>query len=525
VTTASFTARLVTLCTSAAVLVAGCQGTEPEATPEPIAPPTTVSASPSPVPTSAAADPARDPAFAPYYEQKLRWSRCDQGFECSTLTVPLDHAKPTGETIKVSVLRVPASGPGKRIGSLVVNPGGPGGDGLDHAREAQSYFTKPVRQRYDIVGFDPRGVATSMPIDCLNDRETDRLVALDGSPDDAAERQALVKESQFFGQRCKERAGKLLPHIGTPDVARDLDILRAALGDARLHYVGRSYGTLIGAVYAEQFPSRVGRMVLDGAEDPRVSGVDMALAQARGFEQAVNGFVADCVLRSSCPLGRTRSTAKQRLADLLDRVDRRPLPGHDARKLTQSLAILGVVAAMYNEVDGWPALRVALSYALDGDGSGLMLLSDLYTDREDGRYQNNSNEVIYAVNCLDHPDTRTPAEIERQLPEFRKASPLLGDYLAWGSLPCTYWPVQSGSRPHAITAPGAPPILVVGTTRDPATPYAWSQGLAGQLESGVLLTYEGDGHTAYARGNGCIDRAVETYLLSGKPPADGRRCG
>jgi pimeloyl-ACP methyl ester carboxylesterase len=518
VTTAS--ARLLILLTSAAVLVAGCQGGGPETAPRG-APPTTATSSAAP-----AIDPARDPAFASYYQQTLRWSGCGGDFECTTLDVPLDYHRSDGDTIEIKVIRLPAAGSGRRIGSLLINPGGPGASGIEHARDARLHITSTVRLRYDIVGFDPRGVGTSTPIDCLDDRETDRLLATDGSPDDDAEVQTLVEESRFFAEQCEQESGKLLPHIGTADVARDVDVLRAALGDERLHYLGRSYGTLIGAVFAEQFPARVGRMVLDGAEDPRVPGVEMALAQARGFEQAFDAFVADCVMRSDCPLGRSHGGAKQRLADLLDSIDRRPLPGRDGREMTQSLAMLGIALTMYEEVQGWPALRLALSRALDEDGSVLMLLSDLYTRRgENGRYTGNSNEAIYAVNCVDRPDTQTPDEIKRQLPRFRKASPIFGDFLAWGALPCTYWPVQSGAKARAITAPGAAPIVVVGTIRDPATPYAWSEGLAAQLDSGVLLTYDGDGHTAYGRGNRCIDAAVETYLVSGKPPRDGRRCG
>jgi len=513
--------RLFAFVASVVVLAGGCQGAKQE--PQPYA---TRTASPSPSVTVPTIDPATDPTLAPYYTQQLRWSGCGGDFQCATLEVPLDYDRPGIDTIEVSVIRLPATDRARRIGSLVVNPGGPGGSGLDHVRNARAAFTRAVLQRYDIVGFDPRGTGRSTPIDCLSDRETDRFLSIDGSPDSAAERAAFDQQAKFLPEQCEKRSGAMLPHIGTSDVARDVDVLRGVVGDERLYYLGRSYGTFIGATYAELFPRRVGRLVLDGAEDPRVPGDQMVLAQARGFEMALDGFVADCVGRSSCPLGRDRAGGKRVVGDLLARIDRRPLPGIGGRELTEALAVLGVAVTMYDEVRGWPALRLALRSALDGDGSALMWLSDEYTMRgPDGHYENNSNEVIYAVNCLDHPDDRTPAEIVQSLPSFRKVSPTFGDYLAWGSLPCTYWPVQATAKPHAITAPGAPPILVVGTTRDPATPYAWAQGLAAQLQSGVLLTYVGDGHTAYARGNRCIDRAVEAYLISGRPPADGKRCG
>jgi pimeloyl-ACP methyl ester carboxylesterase len=305
-----------------------------------------------------------------------------------------------------------------------------------------------------------------------------------------------------------------------------MDVLRALLGDDRLNYVGKSYGTFLGATYAGLFPKRVGRMVLDGAMDPSVSALEGSRAQAGGFEVAFGAFAKDCVKRADCPLGSSSvADAGSRLDALFKKLDAHPLPTGGARKLTEALGTTGVIAAMYDQ-GAWPSLRDALTSANKGDGGPLLKLSDSYYERdESGKYSN----LMYAnaaVNCLDLPPAlRSPADVERALPSFDKASPHFGTALAWSSLVCAYWPVHSTGQAHRITAPGAAPILVVGTTRDPATPYAWAVSLASQLSSGHLLTYVGDGHTAYARGSDCIDTAVNAYLLRGKVPGEGKRCG
>jgi hypothetical protein len=266
-------------------------------------------------------------------------------------------------------------------------------------------------------------------------------------------------------------------------------------------------------------------MVLDGAIDPRVSGEEMGLAQAKGFEQALQAFTADCVQQSSCPIGPSVEEGLADVSRLLDSVDAQPLRSNSGREVTQSLALLGIVTALYDRANGWPVLRDALTAAQNGDGSILLFLADLYADRdESGHYRTNSMEAIYAVNCLDRPDHNGPTQIEKIEPNFVAASPHFGEYLAWSNLPCRYWPVSTGEGPQAITAAGAAPILVVGTTRDPATPYEWAIGLADQLESGVLLTYNGDGHTAYFQGSECVDQVVDAYLIDGKVPEDGVKC-
>lgn len=465
-----------------------------------------------------------DAALRPFYTQRLTWTPCGEPFQCSRLRVPVDYAAPSGPTIELALVRLPATDPARRLGSLLVNPGGPGASGVEYARAAQSAITAAVRERYDVVGFDPRGVGASAPVRCQSAAETDAWLAADGSPDTPAEEQRLEALATALATRCAQRGGALLAHMGSADVARDMDVLRAALGDPKLAYLGKSYGTYLGATYAELFPTRVGRLVLDGALDPRLSAEQLAAGQAAGFEQALRAFAADCVARGGCPLGGGVPGVLATVDRVLAAADRAPLPSRSGRPVTQSLVVLGIALPLYDHT-AWPELRQALTEAAGGDGTSLLLFADIYTGRQaDGSYRDNSNDAIYAVNCLDHPDTETLPQVRADAAALTRVSARFGAYLAWSDRPCVRWPVPPETTPHAIRAEGAAPILVVGTTRDPATPYAWAQGLAAQLATGVLLTYDGDGHTAYAQGSACVDRVVETYLVDGTPPAPGTRC-
>jgi pimeloyl-ACP methyl ester carboxylesterase len=333
-----------------------------------------------------------------------------------------------------------------------------------------------------------------------------------------------VAADKNFAEGCAKHSGKLLGHVSTVESARDMDIARALLGDARLNYLGKSYGTFLGATYAGLFPSRVGRMVLDGAMNPALNAYQLNSQQAGGFEVAFQAFAADCVKRQGCPLGTSTAEAGRKLDALFLSLDRKPLPTGQSRKLDEALGTTGVIAAMYDQSQ-WLELRNALTQAVKGNGAGLLNLSDQYYERNnDGSYSN----LMYAnasVNCLDLPPASTsPAVVREQLPAFRAASPHFGTTLAWAGLSCSSWPVKPTGAPHTIAAAGAAPIVVVGTTRDPATPYAWARSLAAQLSSGVLLSYNGDGHTAFARGSDCIDQAVDDYLIQGKVPAKGKVC-
>ncbi|MGW0230772.1 alpha/beta hydrolase [Actinopolymorpha singaporensis] len=485
-----------------------------------------------PVATAEPGEPAPMPSdvpagLRPYYEQKLHWVKCTSGasFQCAALRVPLDYSRPGGQSIELAVLRLPARDRAKRLGSLVINPGGPGGSGVEYAAAAPWVVSKPVIARYDIVGFDPRGVGKSAPVDCLTDKQMDHYLAIDGSPDNTTEQNDLMKEARFFANGCKARSGAVLGHVSTKDAARDMDVLRSALGDKKLTYLGKSYGTFLGATYAGLFPKRAGRLVLDGAIDPTLSARALGLEQAKGFEVALRAFIQDCVSRKDCPLGSSVSEAYRTIDDFLARTDKTPLKTNDpSRKLTQSLAVTGIIMPLYVK-EYWPRLRTAMRSALAGNGSGLLALADEYVERNpNGTYRNNSGEAIVAVNCLDRPDLKSVAQARAEQPAFEKASPRFGSYILWGSLSCAAWPFKPTGRPGPIHAKGAPPILVIGTTRDPATPYDWAVRLAKQLDSGVLLTRDGDGHTGYMQGNQCIDQLVDRFLIDGKPPRSGTKC-
>ncbi|MDH6624332.1 pimeloyl-ACP methyl ester carboxylesterase [Streptomyces sp. LBL] len=471
-------------------------------------------------------------ALASYYGQRPHWHSCGApGFECATLKAPLDYARPASGDVRLAVARKKATGRGKRLGSLLVNPGGPGGSAIGYLQAyAGIGYPAQVRARYDMVAVDPRGVARSEPVECLSGRDMDTYTQTDITPDDGRETTGLVDAYKKFAEGCGADAPKLLRHVSTVEAARDMDIVRAALGDPKLNYVGASYGTFLGATYAGLFPKRTGRLVLDGAMDPSLPARRMNLDQTAGFETAFQSFAKDCVRQPDCPLGRKGTTTTQvgrNLKAFFEKLDSRPTPAGDpdGRRLGESLATTGVIAAMYDE-GAWAQLREALTSAMkENDGAGLLALSDSYYERDtDGSYAN----LMFAnaaVNCLDLPAAfDTPEEVAKSLPAFEKASPVFGEGLAWASLNCAYWPVRATGEPHRIEAKGAAPIVVVGTTRDPATPYRWARALAAQLSSARLLTYEGDGHTAYGRGSACIDSTINAYLLRGTPPTDGKRC-
>lgn len=476
-------------------------------------------------PVGAEAGGIEDEGLQRYYEQELAWSGCG-AFECTTLEVPLSYQDAGGDSIELQVLRSAAEG--DRIGSLVVNPGGPGGSGVDYARIASTGFGDRILESYDIVGFDPRGVGASAPISCVDDETMDRIAGSDPTPDDEAAEQEIDELLQEFVQGCLDNAGPLLGHISTVDAARDMDILRAALGESQLNYLGASYGTFLGNTYATLYPDRVGRFVLDGAVSPHLTGFEMGLGQAEGFERATRAYAEACVASGNCALGDDVESALARIPQFLEEVSQNPLPvdGDVVTELTEGWAVWGIIVAMYDET-AWPLLDQAMRLALNlDDGSMLMAFASIYHSRNqsDGSYNSNQSQVIYAVNCLDRRDPgtegMTPEEIEEA---YLEVSPTWGAQMAGESL-CGDWPVEAQETIEDYSAAGSAPIVVIGTTRDPATPYEWSVELAEILDSGVLVTYDGDGHTAYTRGSSCIDAAVEDYLVDGVVPEDGLRC-
>ncbi|WP_462418574.1 alpha/beta hydrolase [Kytococcus sp. Marseille-QA3725] len=459
-----------------------------------------------------------------FHDQELSWSDCDGG-ECATLTVPVDYDDPSGPTMELALLRHRAGDEDRRIGSLVVNPGGPGSSGVDYAQAADTVVSPSVRKVYDVVGFDPRGVARSEGVDCVEDEQLDALLGADPEPDDARERREGEQVRKAFVNGCTDALGDRIGAINTADAARDMDVLRSALGDSRLNYLGLSYGTQLGATYAEEFPDRVGAFVLDGVLPTDLDAVEIGLGQARGFERATRSYLEWCTQEGDCPLGETPDEAADGLRELLRAIDEEPPRVRaDARvdDLDVGWATYGLAAAMYDEA-GWQQLTKALRRAQDGDGQGLMELANGYADRQpDGSYDSNLMEAFHVYTCNDRAlGGRSEAEVRKA---YEKAAPLWGDFLMGEGSVCDDWPVDP-AEPFEAKAKGSEPILVVGTTRDPATPLEWAEDTAQGLDNGHLLTRDGDGHTAYRRGSECVDEAVDAYLLSGTvPEGDAARC-
>jgi pimeloyl-ACP methyl ester carboxylesterase len=467
-----------------------------------------------------------DPALADFYDQRLDWKPCaaDDGDDCASLEVPLDYADPGGETIELAVLRHPAAVSRDRLGSLVVNPGGPGVPGTSYAAGATTNFGQEIVDRFDVVGFDPRGTGGSSPVDCLTDDQLDAYVAGDPDPDTLAEVRRFMASVREFDRGCVERSGDLAAHVSTIEAARDMDVLRAALGESTMVYFGASYGTELGSTYADLFPDKVGRMVLDGAIDPKLTSRQDSLQQAEGFQTALDAYIQNCLdSTDSCFLGDSLEEGRQRIADFMAQVDSQPLPLSDGRELTAGNAFYGIVLPLYRE-SFWFLLSNALRAAFDGDGDQLMALSDAYTSRGPSGYTDNSLEAFSVISCLDDPWSIPARKVPAQLPAFEKASPTFGDIFAWGLVGCRGFPYRSSEEPQVPHAVGAPPIVVIGTTRDPATPMAWAESLASELDSGVLIRRDGDGHTGYHAGNQCVDTAVEDYLVTGAVPNNGLSC-
>jgi pimeloyl-ACP methyl ester carboxylesterase len=463
---------------------------------------------------------------APAVAGRVNWSDCGGGFQCGSLLVPLDYSGKVAGTIALAVIRLPAADHAHRIGSLLINPGGPGAPGIAFARRAKTFIGASVRARFDVIGFDPRGVGQSEGVNCASGPDVDALLQLDFAPGTEAERLALAAGVKTFDEGCQRGSGRVLPFVSTRDAAHDMDLIRQAVGDEKLTYLGLSYGTLLGAMYASEFPTRVRALALDGALDPAATFDDVNRLQAQGFEQQLHAFLDDCAARPSCRFD-TGGDPLGAVSRLLTQVDQAPLPATRVagnRKLNHSLALLGIVTGLYSRARLWPRLETGLADAQRGDGSTLMQLADTYTERHDDGSYDGILGANAAVSCIDQPTPRDPNAYETAARALEQVAPTLGRVTEYLSLLCAFWPVPAQGTGGSLSAPGAPPILVVGTTHDPATPYVWAQNMARQLGTGVLLTRDGDGHTAYGGGNRCIDRAVDAYLIDLVLPRPGTRC-
>jgi pimeloyl-ACP methyl ester carboxylesterase len=516
---------LIVILVLAAVSAAGCSGSP--------APASRASSGPSSASSSALPSPVTSgplpSTLAQYYAQRLDWKPCDQSFQCAWLYVPFDYSRPAWRRFALPVVKLPAAGPGKRVGSLVINPGGPGGSGVQYALGARTgEFTQAVLDRFDIVGFDPRGVGDSQPaVHCLTGPQLDKFFATDDMPANSAQLGAVVSESKLYASQCAKNAGPLLPYVGTANSAKDMDVLRAALGDSALTYLGKSYGTDLGASYARQFPSRVRALVLDGAVDPSLSGIQLDEAQAQGFETAFGQFAAWCATQSDCPFGKNASAAEPAVAALLAKATAHPLSSQlgDGQSADGAMLLTGIASALYVRQE-WPTLKDALTNALTtGDGTVLVELANVLEERNQNGTYSNLSDAENSVDCIDRPWPRSLSAWQQAAASAARSAPLFGASIVWGSLTCAYWRVPPA--PAAATsgkAGAAPPILVVGDLHDPATPYAWAQALSRELRSGVLLGWNGEGHTSYMEGSSCIDDAVDEYLIALKDPHSGTVC-
>lgn len=460
----------------------------------------------------------------PYYKQRVDWQACGE-LECALVQVPLDYDHPGGEQITLALKRSLAGDPARRVGSLLINPGGPGGSGITLVESTPQFFSRDLLDGFDVVGFDPRGVGESTAVECLAPAELDELRAAVYDTRNQTGRDSLRADARRIVEACQAKSGDLLPHVDTVSAARDMDILRAVLGDAELYYLGYSYGTQLGATYADLFPERVGRLVLDGAVDPTLTYAALGYGQAAGFEAALRAYVADCLEGRACPLRGSVDDGVAQIQRFIALTAGSALPTASDRALTQSHAVSGILLTLYDD-RYWPVLTEALTAAMrDKDGSQLLFLADLVADREDdGTYSSNSVLAFTAVNCLDLPVDASPAAMDAAAARLRELSPTFGQFLAYGEIICDEWPVPATGDAQPLRAQGAAPILVIGTTRDPATPYVWAESLADQLESGILISFDGEGHTAYGRSNDCVEGAVDGYLLRGELPADGLSC-
>lgn len=463
---------------------------------------------------------AADPAVARAQTPALAWSACGPRLQCATLAVPLDYGNAASRQISLALVRQPARDPSRRIGSLLTNPGGPGGSGVNFARAIAGQLAPEVQDRFDIVGFDPRGVGASSPLFCHDDIQ--RLAALEPEPATPAQWTAVREATARFTALCAERGQDLLAHVGSVNVVRDMERIRVALGEEKLSYLGYSYGTVLGALYIDRYPDRVRAFVLDGPVQFTLPPDEVTATQAAGFERQYARYLADCRLRA-CALAAQGADPSTAISVLITTTRDRPIPSPKAdRPAGAGETMLAVMGAMYS-TRSWPRLTAAVTSALDGDGSGLIRLADGYLGRQ-GEAYDNSFAMNPAVNCLDYAYSRDIAHYEALVPMLRARAPRFGASFAPGGLTCALWPVPA--QPLALTNGGrdAPPVLMIGTTNDPATPYEWALGLRLELASAVLLTHEGDGHTVYATGNRCVDGAVNAYLLTLAVPIDGGLC-
>lgn len=467
-------------------------------------------------------------APTPEFTGKIKWGTCaDDGsseaqseIECGTLEVPYDYDKQSIGSFKLFLTRNPASDKANRIGSMLVNPGGPGFGGSSVARDASYYFSADLLSRFDIVGWDPRGTGKSSPsVNCIE--QYDEYFAMDSPPDTPQEKQAIVDASQKFNDQCEKNSGAILPYISTRSSAQDMNSIRDALGEEKITYFGFSYGSELGATWVTMFPKTVRAAVLDGASDPNSTSLEQGLSQAKGFEAQLDAFLADCSARKNCAFNSNGNSAGA-LDKLLVDIDAAPLVvSADRAPVTQGVMFTALAQAMYSD-SVWPQLERALADAATGDGAGLLALNDEYFQRKpDGTY-GNELEAFIAISCLDDPGPIGVEAVDAQIPIFTKAAKRFGPGFGYG-YSCALWPVKQAQK-VVVSGKGAGPVIVIGTTGDAATPLESSRKAARALEQGIFITVKADQHTGYGV-NACIVETVDTYLIDLVAPKDGKICG
>ena len=450
----------------------------------------------------------------------VTWTDCGGGFKCGTLKVPLDYSNVEGRKISLALIKKSWTGAATHVGSLLVNPGGPGESGIEFLRGDISSLSN-LNRHFDLIAWDPRGVAASTPITCVDGPQEDSYLALDTVLDDPQEKSAAIQADKDFAAGCQRRSGDLLPFMDTVSTAKDMDQIRAAVGDAKLTYLGFSYGTFIGQWYAKLFPTHVRALSLDGVLDPTISANDSLLAQVVGFEQNLQAFLTDCRSRSTCTYGRSGDPGAKMTAAMA-RLDATPLKVGN-RDLTRSLAMTGILVTLYDQ-STWRYLDQALTSLDAGDGRLLLILADVYNHRNsDGSYSNLFNGAYQATYCLDFPVPSDIAAYDKLGSAFARASSLFGPWSQYSNLQCAYWPVKPNHPEGPLPIRGAPPILLVGGTNDPATPYAEAVAVSHQIDGSVLLTRRGNGHTSYDS-SPCAHAAEDAYLIDLTLPAAGTVC-
>ena len=467
-----------------------------------------------------------------FYTQELSWTEEGDLLDSTTVEVPLDWAEPDGDTVEIAVMRHHADG--TALGSLLMNPGGPGGSGYDYVRDYAQYLVSPdVLSKFDLIGFDPRGVNHSNPVTCYTD-PGDRDQYLYGTYDDAYGTQGWIDEltqrEKDYAAACAENTGPLLAHIDAASVAHDMDVIRAVLGDDKINYLGYSYGTYLGTMYAELFPDKVGRMVLDGAVDPTVSDLDALATQMGGFESGLRAYMADCQSNDgSCPFTGGVDDGMAQVREVLDGIDAQKLQSSDGRVLDSATLGTAIAENLYSD-SLWPDMTVMFNDLYDEQADSAFRAADDYNGRSgSGTYDDNGADVYAAVTCAEGDLGTDDTDMLGDIAALKAKAPTIGDYFGYDDTfvleaLCSNWPYPVPDLPTAYDADGAAPILVIGTSNDPATPYANAVSLADQLSSGVLISYEGEGHTIYAQGVSCVDDTVDAYFIDGTVPDADPNC-